>query len=319
MDFNVTANILAKSAGRALGSVINKYFKLNGLGYGTFTKLFHACIAPVMDYGSEIWGLNEYPKIDTVQNRAIRVFLGVHGFAANAAITGDMGWTSSRVRRRGAMVRYWKRLVDMSDDRLTKQVFLWDYQLCRNNWSSGMKNLFHEIEEDDIFTGRSLFSKERAWAELHDVHCRNWTRLLHNTPKLRTYRLYKEAYSIEHYVSCIMSRKLRSGLARFRSGTLLLEIETGRWRGIPEEQRICKMCNTQSVESESHFLLHCPTFDTQRREYFDHVQSKTNNLFGNLNDAEKLKVLMEPEFVAGTASLVVRMYDNRKDILYHST
>jgi hypothetical protein len=80
-----------------------------------------------MDYGAEVWGLNEYTKLDTVQNRAIQVYLGVHGFAANVATMGDMGWTTSRVRRKVAMVHYWNRLVEMSDERLTKQVFLWDY------------------------------------------------------------------------------------------------------------------------------------------------------------------------------------------------
>ncbi len=38
-------------------------------------------------------------QIDTIQNRAIRFYLGVHKFASNIAINGDVGWISSSVRR----------------------------------------------------------------------------------------------------------------------------------------------------------------------------------------------------------------------------
>jgi hypothetical protein len=317
IDYDVTASVLAKSASRALGAVINKYFKLNGLGYNTYTKLFSSCVQPIMDYGSEVWGLNEFPKLDTVQNRAIRVFLGVHGYAANVAITGDMGWTASRVRRQVAMVRYWNRLVEMPEERLTKQVFLWDYHLRRNNWSHGMRRLYRELEVEHVFNDLLLYSKERAWATLHANHCSKWSTLLQKTPKLRTYCLFKHIYCIEPYVSSRLSRKLRSTLARFRTGILPLEIETGRWRGIPECQRICKLCNTQSVESEMHFLLHCPTYDHLRIDYLENVQ-QCDNTFDSLNDVEKLKLLMGIQFEAGTARLMADMYKCRQSSLFQN-
>jgi hypothetical protein len=132
-----------------------------------------------------------------------------------------------------------------------------------------MRRLFRELGVGHVFTGLQLYSKERAWALLHDDYCNNWSRLVNNTPKLRTYCLYKDTYCIEPYVIGSLSRKLRSSLARFRTGILLLEIETGRWRGIPVDQRLSKLCNTQSVESEMHFLFHCPVYDRQRAEFFE--------------------------------------------------
>ncbi len=44
-DYNVTAN-------RALGSVINKYKSINGLGYYTYTRLFQSGVCPILDYCS---------------------------------------------------------------------------------------------------------------------------------------------------------------------------------------------------------------------------------------------------------------------------
>ena len=51
----------------------------------------------------------------------MRFFLDVHKYASIVGLQGDMGWVSLSVNRRVAMVRYWNRLVEMDDTRLTKK------------------------------------------------------------------------------------------------------------------------------------------------------------------------------------------------------
>ena len=95
-------------------------FKAQGyMGYATYSKLFESCVCPVMDYSAGVWGFQKYDKVDTVQNRAMRAFLGVHRFTPKLALEGDMGWLSSRYRRWLSMLRLWNRLVKLADDRLT--------------------------------------------------------------------------------------------------------------------------------------------------------------------------------------------------------
>ncbi len=53
--------------------------------------------------GSEIWGYKSFNKIYAIQNKAIRIYLGVHRFAPTAAVSGDIGWTHSSVRRKVCM------------------------------------------------------------------------------------------------------------------------------------------------------------------------------------------------------------------------
>ncbi len=97
---NVVAQILADAANRALGSFINKYTKICDFGYYAYTKSFHSAVGPILDYASEVWGYKIFTEIDAVQNKAIRIFWGVHTFVPIAAINGDMGCTSSCVRRK---------------------------------------------------------------------------------------------------------------------------------------------------------------------------------------------------------------------------
>ena len=57
LDYNVTADVLADAAGRALGAVIGKTKQFRDLGFNTFSKLVNSGVTPVLNYGSEILGL----------------------------------------------------------------------------------------------------------------------------------------------------------------------------------------------------------------------------------------------------------------------
>jgi hypothetical protein len=39
------------------------------------------------------------------------------------------------------ILRYWNQLMDMDNTRLCKKVFLWDYEISTNNWSSGVRTI----------------------------------------------------------------------------------------------------------------------------------------------------------------------------------
>ena len=55
-------------------------------------------------------------------------------------------------------------------------------------------------------------------------------------PRLRTYRIFKQEYEPESYTKVVISRAHRAFLARLRGGSATLEIEPGRYVGIPTEQ-----------------------------------------------------------------------------------
>ena len=99
LDYSECTNMLSQAGTRALGALTHKH-KQVGLSYHTFTKLYNACVAPVILYSIAIWGMKEYTKINTVQIKAMKVFLSVNTFTSNACIYGDMGWTEINVTRK---------------------------------------------------------------------------------------------------------------------------------------------------------------------------------------------------------------------------
>jgi len=81
-----------KSASRALGLLIAKCKGHGGFQFSVFTKLFDSMVWSVVNYGSAIWGTQQFSCINAVQDRAMRFYMGVGKYTPNLAISGDIGW-----------------------------------------------------------------------------------------------------------------------------------------------------------------------------------------------------------------------------------
>ena len=110
-------------------------------------------------------------------------------------------------------------------------------------------------------------------------------------PKLRTYKLLKCEFQTEPFLKRFLSRSQRSSIARMRCGTFPLEIERGRSRNIPPEQRLCRMCNSNSIEDEHHFLIECPKYVENRDKLFDDIRTHYHDISG-LSNLDKLCELL---------------------------
>lgn len=263
LEFNVTETILAESAGRALSSIMGTFKNLGNLGYRTYTSLYDNGVIPVMDYGSEIWGFSTNQKGPVIQNRAMRYFLGVHRFAPNAAIQGDMGWLGCESRRRLSMLRFWNRLVKTNQSRLVKKVFVWDHsQRQAGSWSQEVAFILNSINLMENFENRLPVNLDQCKQLFKGKEEQTWLNEISRKPKLRTYEKFKNTLETEPYVIKNLSRSERSVMAQLRTGILPLRIETGRWacpRLLPEE-RLCQVCNSGSVEDEVHFIFKCQNY-----------------------------------------------------------
>ena len=94
-----------------------------------------------------------------------------------------------------------------------------------------------------------------------------WQTSVTTMPKLRTYNTFKSELKTEAYVKANVSNtRQRSTISKIRTGTYPLEIELGRYRGIPGENLLCKLCRCEP-ETEEHFLLKCTkTYDIRQTQ-----------------------------------------------------
>lgn len=127
-------------------------------------------------------------------------------------------------------------------------------------------------------------------------------------PKLRTYKLLTRHQGPAAYVTHVMSTSNRSALSKLRNGTFPINIETGRYVGLPEELRICEVCDSSCTESETHFVLFCACYSALRSELFRKVENITGaSLCGASSDA-LLNILLNNEHPA--VSRAVAKYIN---------
>ncbi len=145
------------------------YQKNYGFGYYTYNKSFHRAVGPILDYACEMWGYKNFTQIDAVQNKGIRIFLGLHKFVPIATINGDMGWSSSCVRHKTNIIRFLNREMCMNNNHLPKIIFNWDYSCRGNTWSSNIKTIFDDIDCQNEFISKSQVSMNSCWALLYEL------------------------------------------------------------------------------------------------------------------------------------------------------
>ena len=73
-----------------------------------------------------------------------------------------------------------------------------------------------------------------------------------------------------------------------------MEIEKGRYKNLPVNQRLCGLCDGGAVVNEIHFSLQCPSLGPQRSLFLEKINIKFKN-FSKLDNISKFIWLMSNE------------------------
>ena len=133
--------------------------------------------------------------------------------------------------------------------------------------------------------------------------------------KMRTYKLFKNLFQTEGYCKIIFPLSHRSAFAKFRCGVAPLRLETGRYEGLPVDERKCPFCRVH-VEDEKHVLLQCGKYDTIRENLFQKAVTVRRNFY-YLPDDEKLVFLFSDQnMIRACAKACFMILQRRAAFLY---
>ena len=79
-------------------------------------------------------------------------------------------------------------------------------------------------------------------------------------------------------------------MAKLRGGTAGLEVETGRWRGVSSEERVCKNCQSGEVEDVEHLLMRCSSVADEREKLVRLMREKVE--WQNLEDSGRVTAVL---------------------------
>ena len=105
-----------------------------------------------------------------------------------------------------------------------------------------------------------------------------WHESINNNPKLLCYSMYKTTLCYEKYLDVLDIRRFRYVYTNFRTSCHNLEIENGRYNNVQRQNRKCKLCTTNVVEDEFHFLLCCEFYSDIRNKYIPYKFYQNVNL-----------------------------------------
>ena len=86
--------------------------------------------------------------------------------------------------------------------------------------------------------------------------------------KGKHYALLKDNNGFENYLTKLHGATLLS-MIKFRTCNHKFPVERGRWDNIEFANRTCELCPKNDIGDNFHYLLICPFFESQRKQYID--------------------------------------------------
>ena len=169
--------------------------------------------------------------------------------------------------------------------------------VSRGPWLNNLMDVLTFFGWSDV-SGQSL--QGISWHEvkrmLSDIAQRkvleSWRKEMVERPKLSVlHAIHSLGDSISPMCADVQSKIYRRVLMQLRGGTAYFRIETGRWRQIPRELRVCRECSSGDIEDLNHWLLHCSAWQTSRFPLMKKMMEQYID-FPTLNDEAKVVLIL---------------------------
>jgi hypothetical protein len=197
---------LSDQANKALSQLRFISSQVGGLQIHPFFKVFNSIVAPILLYGSEMWGSGYYFVIERVQTKACKFFLGVNSSTPNSAALGECGKPTLHTFQLIRLIKYWVRIIQLPDYRYPKIVYKMLHRLDVNgkiNWASAVKNILlsygfgYAWFAQDI--GNEIAFVNSFAQRVLDISHQDWVADLASNGRLNSYREFKSLRISEYY------------------------------------------------------------------------------------------------------------------------
>lgn len=241
--------------------------------------MFDKMIAPMLLYGSEVWGFLESERIEQVQTDYCKQVLGVPSHTPHTAVMAETGRLPLYLRYYKRCIKYWIKLLEMPTSRYPKACYSMLYTLDqqgRKTWATSVREMlcrhgFQEIWEAQAVDNVYIFLREFTH-RVKQEYILKWQYNLEQSSKLSLYRMLSvECDTMQPYLYRVDLKYYRSGLAKLRCSSHNLRIEKGRHSDELMANRVCEIClktrNMYILEDEYHFVMSCPSYNNLRQTY----------------------------------------------------
>ena len=303
LDYRLTFTIFKERtmtrARMNMGRIWGMGIKSGYLSVKGSITLWQALVRSILEYGSEVWGKEQWPEGEQVQADMAKRILRCSKMTARQAMYGDLGWWKLQTRRNLKKLIYWFHIQSLPDNRLLKKVYMATKLKGKpTSWASTVGNLLNTYGLSHVWQNPQLIynldNKGNLEAKTISDHKQCWRRFISSkifdheqkswwsdmvingeNSKLRTYVTFKKSLRLEKYLLAPSSNAGKRFHTSLRSGTNILAIDMDRRVGIHKDFRFCKQCDLKLVEDEKHFLVYCPKYAQLRNNFYQSILNIT--------------------------------------------
>jgi hypothetical protein len=284
-----------------------------------FYKLFDAQIQPMLNYGAEIWGLEADLKvIERVHLFALKRFLNVSIRTPNDLVYGETGRYPLYVNVYVKCVKYWLRILRMSNSRLPRKSYnmlLYLHEQNKKTWVSSVCFLLYKFGFDDAWQNQGVGNEKMfigLFKERLILHFgMEWRQKIEFSDRYKLFSSIKQRFGMSTYLIEVKHIQARNLLIKVRLGVSELRSHKYRFKSnATEEELLCPVCLNE-IETEIHFILKCPMYKEIREQYISKKYYNCPSLFKlTVLFASQIKPVM---FNLGT--YLVKAFNKRKELL----
>lgn len=132
-NWNRTQKRVAQHASYSMHNLFIVYNQLD-LPVSKQTQLFDTLVAPILNYSAEIWGYHLGPDVESLHSKFCRKVLHVRRSTNLDALYGELGRTPMFVRRKLLMIKYWIKLLTLSD----RSLLFKTYKMLKTDTDTGL-------------------------------------------------------------------------------------------------------------------------------------------------------------------------------------
>ncbi len=304
--------MLMKKAIKAYYAMQNILFSNKITHIRNHITAYSALVEPILLYGCEIWGVEALENksnqkflsgqhhilgAEKLEIKLYKFLLGVPNGTSNIGVRSEIAYTPMRIRVVSQILKFYYRMKLGSVNTLLDQTFINVSNIGINPFSKILALLAdckiplpnpkqpHEIKQ----------RVKKVVPHAETIMMENWDIGITKNRKLETYDKIKESHDREGYLDFVNDRNLRKYLSLLRLSCHSLAIETGRYKNIPREERLCIFCQLDEIEDEQHFIF-CPLYEQLRIELFTSLDGTNNTRWQNLtNKIDRFSYILQPD------------------------
>ena len=275
LSFTAACRDVASKAKRALVYIIQKLRQHNCSSIHVFLKNFDTQVQPIMQYGSEIWGLyNAAGECEKVHLYALKKYLNVDLKTPNDLVYKETCRYPITINSTVNCIRYWLKLIQMNNFRLPKKAYDSLYVLDskgKESWVTNIRLCLTQNGFGHAWLNQGVGNPKKFLLELKcrliDCKWQNINAHINVSDRFNFYSLVTpEEKCIPSYLAIDLNRHLKCTLTKFRFGISSINVHFFRYRHHNQRDLMCPYCKTVE-ENEFHFILCCPLYEETRKQY----------------------------------------------------